>query len=533
MAGIVDDWLEQRSHKAAIQRTTGRGNPVREYPRTRWRWFPVLLSSPSISKPEAVDYNQKWLVLAAVASTTILATIDGSIVNVAFPTLVAELGTSFNVIQWVALAYFLTVATLTMSMGRLGDVVGKKRLFTTGIVIFTAGSALCGMAPDVSWLIAFRVLQAMGAVLILALGAAILVEAFPPNERGKALGWIGTIVSVGIVSGPVLGGILISSFNWRAIFFVNIPVGIIGMFLALRFVPNTAPHRGQRFDIAGAVLMSLALFSLSLALTVGQDAGFTSPLILAAFGISALAAVSFVLVELRVESPMLQLRLFKSPMLSVSVISGFLAFSCLAGTFFLLPFYLEGVLGFEVGRVGLLLGAAPLMMGIFSPISGTLSDRLGIRRLTLLGLMMIAGAYLGFTTFDVDTTAAHYLLLAVPLGIGIGLFNSPNNSAIMGSVPPEYMGIGGGLLTITRLLGQITGVAVLGSIWAASVSSAAGGTLPEAGAAAADRVAQVSGLHTTFMVAGGIMVVALVVGSWGMTRERRDRQESALATARA
>jgi EmrB/QacA subfamily drug resistance transporter len=480
------------------------------------------LSSTAVSQPE-VDYSRKWLVMIAVAASTILATIDASIVNVAFPTLVDELGTSFNIIQWVALAYLLTIATLTMGMGRLGDVVGKKRLFVAGIAIFTIASALCGLVPDVSWLIGFRVLQAVGSVLILALGAAILVEAFPPTERGKAMGWIGTTVSLGIVSGPVLGGLLISSFSWRAIFFVNIPIGIVGAFLALRYVPNTAPPRGQRFDIAGAMLMSIALFSLSLALTLGQDAGFASPLILTGFAVFVLAAIAFVIVELRVDSPMLQLRLFKSPVLTVSVVSGFLAFSCLSATFFLLPFYLEGVLGFEVGEVGLLLGAAPLMMGLVSPISGNLSDRFGIRRLTLFGLVVIAAVYLGFTTLGVDTTAAQYLLLAIPLGIGVGAFNSPNNSAIMGSVPPEYMGIGGGLLTITRLLGQITGIAVLGSIWATSVSAASGGSMPAEGASAADPVAQVAGLHTTFIVAGVVMAASVLVGAWGMRRERHDR----------
>ena len=471
--------------------------------------------------------------LIAIAASTILATIDASIVNVAFPTLVEDLETSFNIIQWVALAYLVTIATLTMGMGRLGDVVGKKQLFVGGIILFTVASALCGLVPDVSWLIGFRVLQALGAVLILALGAAILVEAFPPNERGKALGWIGTTVSLGIVSGPVLGGLLISSFSWRAIFFVNIPVGIISTFLALRYVPRTEPIRGQRFDLAGAALMSIALFALSLALTLGQDQGFTSPLILSGFIVSALAAIAFVIVELRVESPMLQLRLFRSPVLTVSVVTGFLAYSSVAATFFLLPFYLEGVLGFEVGQVGLLLGAAPLMMGLVSPISGTLSDRFGIRRLTLWGLVVIAAAYLGFTTFDVDTTAAHYLLIAVPLGIGFGVFNSPNNSAIMGSVPPEYMGIGGGLLTITRLLGQISGIAVLGSIWATSVARASGGSLPAEGASAADPIAQVTGLHTTFVVAGVIMAASVIVGAWGMRRERRDRFDLAVATADA
>ncbi|HWB88094.1 MAG TPA: MFS transporter [Acidimicrobiia bacterium] len=487
-----------------------------------------------MTTPETqLDYSRKWYVMAAVAASTILATIDASIVNVAFPTLVDELDTSFHVIQWVALAYLLTIATLTMGMGRLGDVVGKKKLFVIGIAVFTVASALCGLVPDVTWLIGFRVLQALGSVLILALGAAILVEAFPPSERGKALGWIGTTVSLGIISGPVIGGALISSLSWRAIFWVNIPVGLIAGYLSLRHVPDTEPHRGQRFDVLGAALMSLALFALSLALTLGQDLGFTAPLILTGFVVSLLAAVAFVVVELRVESPMLQLRMFRNPMLSVGVVTGFLVFSCVSATFFLFPFYLEGVLGFEVGTVGLLLGASPLMMGIVSPLSGTLSDRYGVTRLTLLGLVIVTMVFIGFTTLGVSSAAIHYLGLAIPLGIGMGSFNSPNNSAIMGSVPPEYMGTGGGLLTITRLLGQITGIAVLGSIWATSVSAASGGRLPAEGASAATPAAQVAGLHTTFTVAAVLLATSVIVGAWGMRRERHERLGRSIAPAEA
>jgi EmrB/QacA subfamily drug resistance transporter len=482
------------------------------------------VTEPATTAAIGVDHANKWLVLTAIAASTILATIDASIVNVAFPTLVEELDTSFNVIQWVALGYLLTIATLTLGMGRLGDVLGKKKLYVTGLIVFTVASALCGLVPDVSWLIGFRVVQAVGSVMVLALGAAILVEAFPPTERGKALGWIGTAVSLGIVSGPVIGGLLISSFSWRAIFLVNIPVGIVGTVLAIRYIPNLVPARAQRFDVVGAVLMSVALFSLSLALTLGQDMGFTSPMIIAGFAVAVLAALAFVFVELRVDSPMLELRLFSNPALAVGVTSGYIAYLCLSATFLLLPFYLEGVLGLEVGVVGLLLGAGPLMMGLVSPFAGNLSDRVGAPRLTLFGLAVMAIVYFAFSTLGTDTTVPQYLMLAIPLGIGVGTFNSPNNSSIMGSVPPEYMGIGGGLLTITRLFGQISGIAILGSVWAASVTAYSGGSLPEAGASAAAPEAQVAGLHTTFRVAGVIMSAAVVVAVWAMRQEQRTRQ---------
>lgn len=449
----------------------------------------------------------------------LLATIDGSIVNVAFPTLVVELDTSFNMIQWVALGYLLTIATLTLGMGRLGDVIGKRTIYTSGFGVFTIASALCGLAPSVEWLIGFRVVQALGAVMVLALGSAILVEAFPTNERGKALGWVMTAVSFGIITGPVLGGILISAFSWHAIFLVNLPVGALGTWMALRYVPRAEPLPGQSFDIAGALLMSVSLFSLSLALTIGQDAGFGSALPMTAFVVALIAGVSFVYVELRVDSPMIQLRLFRNPMLTVGVVTGVMMFICLSSTFILFPFYLSGVLGIDVLGIGFLLGVAPLTMGIVSPYSGTLSDRIGIRRFTLVGLMVVTVMYFVFLTLDTDTSPWYFALLAVPFGVGIGVFQSPNNSAIMGSVPPEYIGVAGGLLHLTRLLGQVVGIAVLGSIWAARVAAANGGSLPSEGASAASPSAQIAGFHTVFWVAGVVLVVATAIGAWGLRRE--------------
>ncbi len=465
-----------------------------------------------------VSGTQKWMVLVTVSMSALLPTIDGSIVNVAFPTLVSELGTTFNVIQWVALGYLLTIATLTLGMGRLGDVLGKKKIYVAGFGVFTGASLLCGLAPQVEWLITFRVLQGVGAVMVLALGSAILVEAFPDRERGKALGWIVTAVSVGIITGPILGGILLSIWNWRAIFLVNLPVGIVGTWMAVRFIPDTKPAPGQSFDLLGATLMGLSLFSLSLSLTLSQDSGFASPIVLAGFAVAAIAAAAFVFVELRVESPMLQLRLFKSPGLTVGVVTGILTFVCLSATFLLFPFYFSEVLQIDVLTMGFLLGITPLMMGMVSPISGALSDRVGVRAPAITGLLLISAIYFGFLTLGTETSLWHFAALAVPYGIGIGLFQSPTNSAIMGSVPSAYMGVAGGLLHLTRLMGQIVGIAVLGSIWAARVAASSGGPLPEGGATTAPPAALVAGFHTVFVIAGVIMLCAAAVAAWGLRR---------------
>ncbi|NLF11004.1 MAG: MFS transporter, partial [Anaerolineaceae bacterium] len=220
---------------------------------------------------EAVDYSRKWYVMAAVGMGIILATIDGSIVNVALPTLVRAFDTGFAAVQWVVLAYLLTVTTLMLSVGRLGDMIGKKPLYVAGFVIFTLGSVLCGLSPTIGWLIGFRILQAIGAALLMALGMAIVTEAFPPSERGKALGISGSMVSIGIVLGPVLGGLIIGALSWHWIFYVNLPVGIVGTWMVLHFVPARRPVGGQRFDWVGAMLLFGSLMALLLAMTMGQE----------------------------------------------------------------------------------------------------------------------------------------------------------------------------------------------------------------------------------------------------------------------
>jgi EmrB/QacA subfamily drug resistance transporter len=469
--------------------------------------------------------------MVAVATSVLLATIDGSIVNVALPTMRADFGTSFSVIQWVALSYLLTLATLTLGVGRLGDVLGKKRIFILGFVVFTVASVLCGLAPNIEMLIVFRVVQAVGGTMMLALGASILVDAFPPQERGKALGWIGTAVSVGIITGPVAGGLLISTFDWQAIFFVNVPVGVVGLWLAARAIPNLPPIPGQRMDYLGAGVLSVTLLSLSLALTLGQSRGFDSPEILALFALALIGLVAFVMLELRLTSPMIDLRTFREPLLSVSVVTGLVTFVAVSAVFFLLPFYLEGVLDFGVRQVGLLLGVTPLFLGVTSPLSGSLSDRIGVRRLTLAGLAVLTLAFAALRTIDVDTSVPAFLALLIPIGIGMGLFQSPNNSAIMSSVPREYSGVASGILTQTRLLGQIAGIAVLGSVWAARVAAQVGGLEGGDAVNAPDHV-QVTALHDTFTVAAVLLAGATLLGFWGLREESR-RARTAPGTAEA
>ncbi|MFN2223122.1 MAG: DHA2 family efflux MFS transporter permease subunit [Candidatus Promineifilaceae bacterium] len=464
-----------------------------------------------------IDYSRKWLVMAAVGSGIFLSTIDGSIVNLALPTLSRSFGSPFAVVQWVVLAYLLTISTLLLSVGRLGDMIGKKPLYTVGFVIFTIGSMLCGIAPTVYWLIFFRVIQGLGAVMITALGLAILTESFPAHERGKALGIGGAVISVGIVVGPVLGGLIIGAFSWRWIFYVNLPVGIAGTLLAARYVPNVKPAGGQRFDYLGAVALFVSLFSLLTALTWGQDLGFTDRLILLLLTSAVLFAILFVIVEWRVEQPMIALDLFRNGRFSVGLVTGFVTFVAIAGTTLLLPFYLEDVLGYEPRQVGFLLAVVPVSLGITAPIAGSLSDRFGTQLITVIGLAVLVVGYFTLSTLDTGTSALGYILRFLPIGVGMGIFQSPNNSAIMGSASREQLGIVSGTLAATRTVGQTTGVALLGALWAGRTLSYAGSKGISSATSASAR-AQASALHDTFLVTmvmvGAGLLLALSTWRW-------------------
>jgi EmrB/QacA subfamily drug resistance transporter len=479
-------------------------------------------SNPTVADP-AIDYKRKWVVMVAVGAGIFLSTIDGSIVNVALPTLARYFEIDFAVVQWVVLAYLLAISTLLLSIGRLADMVGKKLIYTAGFVIFTLASVLCGLAPTISWLIGFRVLQAVGAAMLLALGMAIITESFPAAERGRALGISGSIISIGIVVGPTLGGLLIDAFSWRWIFFVNLPIGIAGTLLAWRFIPNVRQTGGQRFDFLGAGALFISLFSLLMALTLGQQFGFGHRLVLLLFAVFSLSLLLFIAVELRVDQPVIDLRLFKNGDLSIGLLTGFLTFVTIAGTVILMPFYLENVLGHGPREVGILLAVVPIALGITAPLSGSLSDRYGTRPITVTGLAVLLFGYIAMSTINVQSNYWGFLIRFLPIGIGMGIFQSPNNSAILGSAPQGRLGIVSGMLAITRTLGLTTGIAILGALWASRVFFYVGRTLA-GGATNASPNAQVSALHDTFLVMAVLMAAALSLATWALVRGRQTRK---------
>jgi EmrB/QacA subfamily drug resistance transporter len=475
-------------------------------------------------------YARKWWAMLGIGMGVFMSTLDASIVNISLPTLVDALHTDFATIQWVILSYLLVISTLMLSVARLGDMLGKKRLYNLGMVLFTLGSLLSGLSPGVGFLIAFRALQGTGAVMMTALGTAIITEVFPPSERGRALGINGAIVSIGIALGPTVGGILIGLIGWRSVFLVNVPIGILAAIIVYRVVPVLPPHEtGQRFDVPGAVIMFLTLGGYALAMTLGQQIGFGDWRIASLLVLAGAGLIAFILVEKRISSPMIPLVLFRNVLFGVNLLMALLIFIMIGGQF-IIPFYLELVKGFSPQQAGLLMAVFPVTMGIVAPISGALSDRFGSRVITLLGGFMIVLGCLALGTLREGTTALGYLLRMAPLGIGVGMFNSPNNSAIMGSAPRERLGVASGLLALSRALGQTTGLPLAGAIFSGLTLAQAG--LPAGvDATMAAPSALVFGVTGTFRAAAGVIMLATALAALALWIDSRRKPAAAMAVS--
>ena len=451
----------------------------------------------------------------------LMTTLTVSSVNVALPTLVAELETDFPTIQWVLLSFVLVIATLMLGVARLGDMLGKKRLYASGMVIFAVSSLLCGVAPDVGWLIGFRALQGLGAVMTQALAMAIVTDIFPPSARGRALGLMGGCVSLGLALGPSLGGLLIGFAGWRSLFLVNVPVAMAAWLMVRRFIPALPPVRaGERFDVIGAAIFGLALASYALGMTFGQNWGFGDTRIIGLLIAAAAGLGVFVFAQTRFRHPMLDLRLFRNPLFGLNLLMSLLVFVALGGQI-LLPFFLELVGGFATYQVGFLMMVVPVMIGVVAPMAGALSDRFGSRGISVLGLLVVAAGCFAVSTLHAEVGWLGFVLRAAPFGIGMGLFQAPNNSAVMGAAPRERRGVSSGLLAFCRNMGQISGMPLWSAVFAATVWAAAGvpaGTAFEV----IPHAALVAGVTRAYSGAAMVVMVAaaLAIAAWIIDRRR-------------
>jgi EmrB/QacA subfamily drug resistance transporter len=407
----------------------------------------------------------KWKAMLTVWIGIFMATLDGSIVNVALPTLTEYFRTDITTIEWVIMAYLLTITSLLLSLGRISDMVGRKSIFSGGLALFTIGSGLCGISATEEQLIIFRVIQGIGAAMLMATGVAIITQVFPPEERGKAMGLIGTVVSIGSMTGPIIGGFLIEWVGWQYIFFINIPVGTMGTIIALTVLRRDETVRGQTFDIPGAVTLFISLISLLLALSEGQEAGWGSSQIILLLVISITFFILFIRVEQKASQPMMELRHFRNRPFAAANISALISFMAMFSIILLLPFFLDKELNYSPKEIGFVFLAVPLVMSVASPLSGWLSDRTNSYLLSSVGVGIAGLSILSLSSMSSSSSFLDVTSRLAVLGLGMGLFQAPNNSIIMGSLPKEQLGIAAGSLGTMRNMGMVIGIAISGAVF--------------------------------------------------------------------
>jgi EmrB/QacA subfamily drug resistance transporter len=398
--------------------------------------------------------------------------LDGSIVTVAIPSIASSIRIGLEAVVWIPLAYLLLLTVLLINVGRLADLRGRKRFYTFGFIIFTVGSVLCAASVTDLQLIVFRAIQGVGAALIAANSTAIVTDSFPRAERGKALGINTMAVYTGLTAGPVIGGILVQYYGWRSIFYVNVPIGIIVITLTvLRLRESRTDEVGGGFDLAGAATLSIALASLLVVLTFGGSYGWASPLTIGLLMLSGATFVSFLQVESRLtRHPTLDLSLFtRNRMFAAANTSALLAYIAFNGVTFMISIYLQSIQGLNPETTGFYLIAESAAMALLSPFSGWLSDRFGSRLLCTLGMFMVTvGLYL-FTQLDTASSALDIMSRLILVGVGFGVFSSPNTSSVMGSVNQTKLGVAAGTLATMRFMGQSVGLALLGTVMAAAL----------------------------------------------------------------
>ena len=463
--------------------------------------------------------NYKYWVYGAVAIGLWINVSDQSGINIALPQIAEEFAADIPTVQWITLAYSLATSAMLMPMGRLSDMFGRKLVYLLGFAVFAVMALVGGLAQSLGFLIAVKILQGLASAGIQANSMALITEVFPDRERGKAMGMYMAIIGTGAVSGPMFGGILVSNLGWRSIFFAVMSVAILSMIctalvLKGRTAEQASPRRKGTFDWIGAALSSAALVAFLLAMTNAWKLGWTSPPIAGGLAASVILAIAFVIWEMRVPDPILDISLFKSRVFSMAIGARFLSFLGGSAVFFLTPFYLIQGLGYEADRAALLMIPGPVCMAVFGPISGRLSDNVGTRWPAAFGMASSASAMFVLALLGTDSPAWHIILGMMLSGLGMAAFSSPNTCVIMSSQSPSKYGIVSAFVNLTRTSANVSGLAL--AVTLVTITMASYGYEPSLSAVTEGggegvREAFVVGMSRAFQLSGAMMMIALAL----------------------
>jgi EmrB/QacA subfamily drug resistance transporter len=479
-----------------------------------------FIVKPILAKRSERTPSVRWA-LVSLSLSMLMPSLDTSIANSGLPTLAQAFTASFQSVQWIVLAYLLAITTLIVSVGRIGDIMGRRRLLLIGIGLFTVASFLCGVAPTLWLLIAARAVQGLGAAIMMALTVALVGETVPKEKIGSAMGLLGTMSAIGTTLGPSIGGLLIAGFGWRTIFLVNVPLGILNFLLADRYLladRESVKTDRASFDPVGTILLAITLAAYALAMTIGR--GHFGSLNIALLLAAVCGVVLFVWVEAKVESPLIRLTMFRNPLLNASLAMSTLVSTVMMATLVVGPFYLSRALGLETALVGVVLSIGPLVAALTGVPAGRIVDRFGAQRMTIVGLIGIAIGCMVLSFVPATFGIAGYVTPIVCVTASYALFQAANNTAIMTDINPDQRGVISGLLNLSRNLGLITGASGMGAVFAIAVATI------DITMARPDAVA--TGMRSTFAVAAMLMVVAMTIaiGTYRHTlRDHKFKQE--------
>ena len=468
--------------------------------------------------------NYKWWVFGAIALGTFVSVISAASVPLALSTIGKHFDADLSTVQWVTIGETLFISVFLLPAGRIADIIGRKKVYVIGLIIFALTSVMAGSATFLGMLIAAKALQGVGSAMIQANGMAMIVSVFPSEERGKALGLHLGVVGTGAILGPVISGVLIDAFGWEAVFLINVPTAVIAIAASVLILNNrrisqdAAAGRAPAFDWGGAVLSAAALLVFLLTITNGNRLGWDSVLCATGLALSVGSGLAFIWWELRVPNPMLDLRLFNRPVFARGVAAGWLSFLGVVSAMFLMPIYLQDVLGYSPREAGLILISGAVAMTLVGPIAGGISDKVGWRKLTVAGMVLSSASLFALAaTLDENTSLPVVIVLVTAQMTGLGLFISPNTSSILSAVERHRYGVVSALTQLTRNTASVVGIAALTAIVVATMASM--GVESTLDAVAEEPRAFVIGVQRALWAMGGLMVIGLVISAF--TSERR------------
>lgn len=453
--------------------------------------------------------KEKWRTLAVVLVGSFMTTLDINIVNVALPKMAASLSVDLGTIQWVVTSYLLIISTLVLMFGRLADIKGKKNIYQSGFLIFSLGSLLCACSRTMYFLITARIIQGLGASMMMSCNFGIITMCFPLNERGRAIGMLGTVVAIGTMTGPPLGGFLAGTFRWQTIFLINIPIGIAAYAAGAKFLPlEEASADKQSFDLKGIISFAVAVTAFFISLLNGESIGWGSIPIILGFIICFISFSVFYYVETNNSAPMLDFQLFKNKIFSSGIFCAFISYCVIYFTNIIQPFYLQHILGFSPQKAGFMMMVYPVTAAVMAPLGGILCDRIGYKVPAFIGLAFTS---LGIYTMSFLELKSSYFTIIISmtiLGCGYGLFQSPNSAGVMSSVPKDKLGISGSVNSLIRNLGMTSGISISIALFYSYMSSRLGSHVSALSSGKPE--AFISSMSFTYRIGAAIAIAGII-----------------------